>query len=362
VRSFVGQEPIDAIELISFDPTAAAIKGQQIGVNIAEGLANSDLAGFVDNVIERVQVAQDARANAPEAQAADLTQVLGERNVPAEIDKRAVALAAFNKELENEITLLGLSAEEASIQAAIFDAEKKIKGDLTKAEKEYVAEKIRTINALELENQFLNDIKGPEADRIAGTEALNSLLSQQLITQQEYDKSLQELNASTIEYTENQAALAEGLATVWDTGFDALETFLEGGTVAFKDFASQVLRSIADIIAGILRVQALKFLGGAFGLPGFQTGGSFTVGGAGGPDSQLVAFRATPGEQVDVKTPGQAGIDQQQSSQQGAGPKITIVNVTDPNEITEVMNGGEGEQVIINVISRNKNTVRQVVA
>lgn len=44
---------------------------------------------------------------------------------------------------------------------------------------------------------------------------------------------------------------------------------------------------------------------------GFAGGGSFTVGGAGGTDSQLVAFRATPGERVSVATPeqqrGQAG-------------------------------------------------------
>ena len=35
-------------------------------------------------------------------------------------------------------------------------------------------------------------------------------------------------------------------------------------------------------------------------LPGFQFGGSFQVGGSGGPDSQLVAFRATPGEHVTI--------------------------------------------------------------
>lgn len=40
-------------------------------------------------------------------------------------------------------------------------------------------------------------------------------------------------------------------------------------------------------------------------LPGFKTGGSFTVGGSGGLDSQTVAFRATPGEMVDIRKPGQ---------------------------------------------------------
>lgn len=38
--------------------------------------------------------------------------------------------------------------------------------------------------------------------------------------------------------------------------------------------------------------------------PGFATGGSFRVGGVGGVDSQLVAFRATPGENVQISRPG----------------------------------------------------------
>lgn len=42
-------------------------------------------------------------------------------------------------------------------------------------------------------------------------------------------------------------------------------------------------------------------------LDGFASGGSFEVGGVGGVDSQLVAFKATPGEQVDVSTRGQRG-------------------------------------------------------
>ena len=43
----------------------------------------------------------------------------------------------------------------------------------------------------------------------------------------------------------------------------------------------------------------------AGGLPGFKTGGSFKVGGSGGADSQLMQFRATPGEMVDIRRPGQ---------------------------------------------------------
>jgi hypothetical protein len=48
---------------------------------------------------------------------------------------------------------------------------------------------------------------------------------------------------------------------------------------------------------------------------GFAAGGEFDVGGSGGTDSQFVAFRATPGERVSVRTPGQ----QQQV------PSVTVV-------------------------------------
>ena len=49
-----------------------------------------------------------------------------------------------------------------------------------------------------------------------------------------------------------------------------------------------------------------NILGAIFGngssssIPGFATGGNFTVGGSGGVDSQLVKFRATPGEMVNI--------------------------------------------------------------
>ena len=55
-------------------------------------------------------------------------------------------------------------------------------------------------------------------------------------------------------------------------------------------------------VAGIGKSLLSAFSGG---LPGFKTGGSFTVGGAGGLDSSIVAFRGTPGERVDISTKGQ---------------------------------------------------------
>lgn len=53
-------------------------------------------------------------------------------------------------------------------------------------------------------------------------------------------------------------------------------------------------------------------------LPGFKTGGSFKVGGSGGVDSSLIAFRATPGEMVDITRPGQKARDDQDTRGLGA--------------------------------------------
>lgn len=49
-----------------------------------------------------------------------------------------------------------------------------------------------------------------------------------------------------------------------------------------------------------------------YGLPAFATGGGFHVGGSGGIDSQVRAMRLTPGERVDVSTPGQMNDNAQQ--------------------------------------------------
>jgi tape measure domain-containing protein len=66
----------------------------------------------------------------------------------------------------------------------------------------------------------------------------------------------------------------------------------------------------------------------------FATGGSFVVGGAGGTDSQMVKFLATPGERVTVETPDQA------KSKRGGGGNAPIivkmtVNATDANSFRQ---------------------------
>lgn len=96
----------------------------------------------------------------------------------------------------------------------------------------------------------------------------------------------------------------------------------------------------------------------------FATGGQFKVGGTGGTDSQMVAFRATPGEQVAVSTPQQ--VRHGSGSQGGDAPApvvhVTpqIINVRDPKEIPTAIQSNEGSAAIINVIEQNRSAIKAV--
>jgi hypothetical protein len=118
---------------------------------------------------------------------------------------------------------------------------------------------------------------------------------------------------------------------------------------AMSEFA---LSFVADVTAMIVKQAALNAIVSGLGLSGFSTGGSIAVGGAasganftvrgtGGTDSQLVAFRASPGERVDISTPGQ-------QAKGGGGINLTsVVHNYAPNTRArqEVADGPAGPEL-----------------
>ncbi len=97
---------------------------------------------------------------------------------------------------------------------------------------------------------------------------------------------------------------------------------------------------------------------------GFQTGGSFVVGGQGGFDSQIVAFRATPGEKVTVARPEQVKKGNPYENSGTTVPQINarIINVVDPAMVGDYLSTPDGEQAILNVLRRNSDTTRTIVS
>jgi hypothetical protein len=116
------------------------------------------------------------------------------------------------------------------------------------------------------------------------------------------------------------------------SGLDAGKGFFEAFGNAAKNVLDKVISKIEDQLvdalfslgdatqsAGIGGAGGLgSTIGSLFGkLFGFATGGSFQVGGSGGIDSQLVAFKASPNETVSITKPGQVAVG-------GGGGEVTV--------------------------------------
>jgi hypothetical protein len=130
-----------------------------------------------------------------------------------------------------------------------------------------------------------------------------------------------------------------GFATSMDAGTTAVNSFT---TTAISDFAK--VAAAAQAMAASVRAamastnsggggggssysgssdsapqtsSTYDYSGGQFGM---ATGGTFDVGGQGGTDTQLVQFMATPGERVNVTTPGQ----RKAQTEAGAGTTVVV--------------------------------------
>lgn len=91
----------------------------------------------------------------------------------------------------------------------------------------------------------------------------------------------------------------------------------------------------------------------------FAHGGNFQVGGAGGPDTKLVQFMASPGENVHVTNPGQSRLDNRGPSQAPAEPSIVVNNIMDPDQAVAAMSSPQGVRVIKNVMLDNAPQLRR---
>lgn len=113
---------------------------------------------------------------------------------------------------------------------------------------------------------------------------------------------------------ESWASVADGMSGV-KFAFERAFVDIVTGARKVEDVLKNLLKRLADIflsqafnalVGGLFAGPAGAFagLGGIFA-GSFAQGGSFEVGGPGGIDSKLVAFRATPGERVTISKKGE---------------------------------------------------------
>lgn len=112
------------------------------------------------------------------------------------------------------------------------------------------------------------------------------------------------------------AGLIDGLAGLGRQMIDAMTTALRSVRVDFGPFHL----SAAGFVIDAPQWPSLT----PPALPGFAHGGAFRVAGAGGVDSQLVAFRATPGELVSVLPPAATRLPALTGGAPGASQPVSV--------------------------------------
>lgn len=95
------------------------------------------------------------------------------------------------------------------------------------------------------------------------------------------------------------AAIAQATITAITT---AMEVYKSASSIPYVGWILGPAAAAGALATGMANVSKIR----SQQMPAYKTGGSMMVGGSGGPDSQTVAFRATPGERVQVNTPAQA--------------------------------------------------------
>lgn len=338
-------------------------------------------------------------------------------------------LGALNRELEREGELLKMTADQREIENQLRSIQQDLLMQGIILNEQELAQLRERLTLLQQEaavqdqrNKVLQAILGPQQEFMAQLEAINGLIADGLITQEQ----------ATAYLVEQQNALFEGTIEqqqAWVTSYEQtlaqIDALRQADLISEQTAAQMKARANADLYAkqlsnassffgnlaslsrsenrslaaigkaaavtqatidGVLAVQkALASapppvnyaLAAAVGVSaaanvasilstnlGFQTGGSFVVGGQGGPDSQMVAFRATPGEKVSVARPEQVRKGDPYEGG-GASPTVQnntrIVNVLDPALVGDYLSTPEGEQVLVNVMRRNSDSVRQIV-
>lgn len=338
-------------------------------------------------------------------------------------------LGALNRELNKESELLKMTADQREVENQLRSIQQDLLMQGIILNEQELAQLRERLTLLQTEariqeqrGNIINAILGPQKEFIDQLAAINSLIKDGTITQQEATAYLVEQQSTLFEGTMEQQM---AWVTQYEQTLAQIDALRQADLISEQTAAQMKAKANADLYAkqlgnassffgnlaslsrsenrtlaaigkaaavtqatidGVLAVQkalasapppANYALAAAVGAAtaaniaqimstnlGFQTGGSFVVGGQGGPDSQMVAFRATPGEKVSVARPEQVKKGDPYEGGGAAAPQVNarIINVLDPAMMGDYLATPDGEQVIMNVLRRNSDTARAIVS
>jgi len=356
-----------------------------------ERKVTEDVLETESKVIDQIRILRGALENLPAGAVgkaallrdaiAGLQQELVGLRVPKDLLAREVL------ELGQQVTLREQLVGKTRDQAEALEIIQKLelaRGPLDEKQKEVIFNRARQNALLVEQGEIMERILGPQQQLLLTQQALDALFDQGRISAEQYGVALLQANVQALE---SSLALEDGFTRAFlklqleamdfasvaeasvnafaDNATQAIVDFAETGKFEFKEFASSLVQDLIRIIARLVIVQALSaFLPGAGGpaaqigafLPGRQHGGnvqpnrSYVVGER-GPE---ILRTGSSGGQV-IPAPQAAG------ALGGAPVNVQVVNVDDPNMVPQAIGKGLADEVILNVLARNRDRVKQTI-
>lgn len=150
------------------------------------------------------------------------------------------------------------------------------------------------------------------------------------------------------------------IAGQFDGALNSLVNFANTGQASLGQFATSAVADLQRVFLQLLLVKSLGALGGSVGggAGGVLTSLASMIGGQranGGPVSPGKAFLVGERGPELFVPPGRGNVIANDALGGGAPPQVhvQVVNVSDPSEIPRAMQSREGQQAILNTISRN---------
>lgn len=302
----------------------------------------------------------------------------------SDFDKLNSSLTLENDLLERLITTRGAAGEalKAEAEAGIIFTNEEMKiVEAQKQENMLLKEKLR----------LTNEIHGPQEQQRTTQEALNQLLADGIINQEQYNQKLRETSIAADQASNSigagfsrglerimtdiedvGGAVEDTLVNAFHNAEEALVQFVRTGEFSFEQFANALLDDITRIIIKLLILEAIQAVAGIGGVPGSVP----TPKAAGGPVQGNRPFLV--GEQgPELFVPQGAGniIPADETSKlsgEGAGGGTTVVtapapevnvnitNVSDPGEVPLAMDSPAGDKAVFNSIQRQKNQLKRL--
>lgn len=257
-------------------------EANRIGKAVAQAFEESRKMGegakaFIDQFYKGANDAADDLAKKPPALKNEVPVIQGNKDA---LDKYIDSLRKRNASMQADLQTIGLTEGAHARLKAILEAE-----EIAKANNITITEAMRAKLNEEADAIALT------ADRLEQTrEKWNEFKSAVMQVRSSLENAFVDAIMQAKSFKDIIRSLISDLARM-----AAQQAFrsLFGGQMAWGNAAGSAFNGGTGVLAGISK------------LFGFAQGGSFKVGGSGGIDSQLVAFKASPNERVSITKPGQ---------------------------------------------------------